>query len=669
VGESEDGLRETLAAQSSEPAPLARGIALDRYIILEALGGGGMGVVYAAYDPELDRKLAVKLLRAGSAAGGKARLQREAQAMARLQHPNVIAVYDVGTFRDQVFVAMEYVDGVTLRAWMDERPRSFGEVLGLFLPAGRALAAAHAARIVHRDFKPDNVMVGKDGRVRVLDFGLARGALDDADEPASSGHAPRLSSSNSALETPLTQTGALTRPFAGDNWLRLGPAVTKGTPSPPPADRGVPAWLRAVVERGLAKTPGERHPSMDALVAALSVDPDARRRQRRRSAVLVASFSALATVATVGLVKLSHVKVDRCRGAETRLAGVWDGARRVALRSAFAATGSATAVDAADRVVAQLDAYAAAWTHARTDAREATYVRGEQSEMRLDLRMACLDRRLGELRAQADLFAAADAQLVAKASEAASKLTPLGGCTDARALESVVPPPDDPSLRARVDALRARLAQAKVLEDAGKYKDGLAAATRLADEAAPLGYPPLTAEALARRASLEEYTGAAPAAVDTLGRALPLAAEGHDDTLVARLWPDLLFTVGLGLAEAREQYRRAVEIETRALGAELPQLAETLTALARTELDLGRAREAVGDGDRALTIREKLGQPAKDRAETLFVLARSLWATGEKSRSLELTEAVRDAFSAAGPAGAKARDGVEAWLRARRGPS
>src|SRR5579884_3461145 len=138
--------------------PLARGASIGRYVVLGLLGRGGMGEVYAAFDPDLDRKIAVKLLRARGAntADGRTRLLREAQAIARLSHPNVVVVFDVGTFRDSVFIAMEFVEGNTLGYWLEAAPRRWREVLDVFLAAGRGLAAAHAAGLVHRDFKPDN---------------------------------------------------------------------------------------------------------------------------------------------------------------------------------------------------------------------------------------------------------------------------------------------------------------------------------------------------------------------------------------------------------------------------------------------------------------------------------------------------------------------------------
>src|SRR5499427_1504849 len=174
-------------SSGNEPG-LAEGAMIGRYVVLGLLGRGGMGEVYAAYDPELDRKIAVKLLRArghGAAAlaDGRTRLLREAQAIARLSHPNVVVVYDVGTFRDSVFIAMELVAGHTVGYWMEAQPRKLKEILDVFMAAGRGLVAAHAAGLVHRDFKPDNVMITKGGQVRVMDFGLARQQVRD-DEPS-----------------------------------------------------------------------------------------------------------------------------------------------------------------------------------------------------------------------------------------------------------------------------------------------------------------------------------------------------------------------------------------------------------------------------------------------------------------------------------------------------
>ena len=165
---------------------LVKGASIGRYVVLGLIGRGGMGEVYAAYDPELDRKIAIKLLktRDAAAADGRTRLLREAQAIARLSHPNVVVVYDVGTFGESVFIAMEFVEGNTIGYWLEAKERGWREVLDVYMAAGRGLIAAHAAGLVHRDFKPENVMITKSGQVRVMDFGLAREQVTDAPSPA-----------------------------------------------------------------------------------------------------------------------------------------------------------------------------------------------------------------------------------------------------------------------------------------------------------------------------------------------------------------------------------------------------------------------------------------------------------------------------------------------------
>jgi formylglycine-generating enzyme required for sulfatase activity/tRNA A-37 threonylcarbamoyl transferase component Bud32 len=307
---------------------LDTGARIGRYVVLEHVGSGAMGVVYSAYDPELDRRIAVKLLKVQTASAGNrapARLLREAKAMARLAHPNVIAVHDVGLFDDQVFLAMEFLSGGTLKAWLAAKGRSWREVLDVFIAAGHGLAAAHAAGLVHRDFKPDNVLLDKEGRPRVVDFGLARDAVGSADEagelaPADAKAALATLSGTTTeggghLQT-LTRTGALTgtpaymapeqflgeradertdqfsfcvalyealygeRPFAGDDLISLSFSVTEGQIRPLPKDRGIPMWIRRVIVRGLRPNAAERFPSMAALIGALEDDPAVRRRRR-----------------------------------------------------------------------------------------------------------------------------------------------------------------------------------------------------------------------------------------------------------------------------------------------------------------------------------------------------------------------------------------------------
>jgi serine/threonine protein kinase len=325
------------AAPGAGPSDLERGATLGRYIVLGTLGAGGMGVVYSAYDPELDRKVAVKLLHASAHDSiGRARLLREAQALARLSHPNIVSVYDVGTHGDRVWVAMELVAGTTLGRWLRGRPREWPAVLETMIAAGRGLAAAHATGLVHRDFKPDNVMVGDDGRVRVMDFGLARAAASDAAHELAGDDdlAPRLP----ALRDAITRAGSIAgtpaymapeqfaaasvdartdqfsfcvaawealfgrRPFRGESALELGAAVMRGAIEPAPAGRRVPSWLRKLLIRGLAPAPEERWPTMDALLHAL-----ARGRARARSRRLVVS---LAFAGVLGMGAFAVHRVD-----------------------------------------------------------------------------------------------------------------------------------------------------------------------------------------------------------------------------------------------------------------------------------------------------------------------------------------------------------------------
>jgi tRNA A-37 threonylcarbamoyl transferase component Bud32 len=278
--------------RSSSPN-LPPGTKIGRYEIHEPLGMGGMGVVYAARDPELRREVAIKVIRpelARAHPDATRRILREARAMARLSHPNVVSVYDVGTIGDQVFVAMERITGTNLREWLRAAPRSLAEIVDVFTDAGRGLVAAHDAGIVHRDFKPDNVLVGADGRARVTDFGLAYevGDTDDravvgtpaymAPEQLAGGHVDaRTDQFGFAIALYEALYGE--RPFAASTREALAEAVQRGRIAPAPPRSAVPPSLRRIVVRALAVTPGERFATMHDLLAALGRDRGRRPRQ------------------------------------------------------------------------------------------------------------------------------------------------------------------------------------------------------------------------------------------------------------------------------------------------------------------------------------------------------------------------------------------------------
>jgi tetratricopeptide (TPR) repeat protein len=627
---------------------LARGEPLGRHIVLERLGAGGMGVVYAAYDPELDRKIAVKLIRGlGEDRAGAARLLREAKAMARLTHPNVITVHDVGVLPDgQVFVAMEFVDGLTLRAWQQRAPRTWQEILAVYSDAGRGLAAAHAVGLVHRDFKPDNVLVGHDGRVRVLDFGLAR-AEDHASSPADLARA-RDSNIVTALgpaeaSEPLTQDGAVVGtpaymapeqrlaiavdargdqfsfcvslwealtddpPFTGDTQFALLDAVHERRFTPVPRDIKVPRKLLRVLERGLAALPAGRWPDMDALLAAL-----APRRSRARGVALTGAFAAAAAGLAYGLSRGTDPSA-LCLGVATRADAVWDDEARAAVRVAFAATGRPYAEAAREAVEADLDRHLADWKTMAADNCAATQIRGEQSPALMDRRLACLNERLEETRALVQLFRDADGPVVERAVLAARALTPLSGCADVAALtapETALP--DDPEARATIVDRRLQLAELRALLHTGRYARGLELATPLAEDARGLGFRPLTAEAdlllgefLCRKGRASEGAASLTDAVWTA------TAVKHDAPLIEATL-ELVYCVGIrgGKLSEANLWARHAEAAIERAGAE--REANRLTLLGYRGLlahDEGRFDVALELTQQAVVAAERLHGP------------------------------------------------------------
>ncbi len=312
------------SARAGPSAVLTPGQVIQRYEILGVLGQGGMGVVYAAYDPQLDRRVAIKLLRSevvtpDDAEEMRLRLLREAQAMARLSHPNVVAVYDAGTFEGQLFVVMAHIDGRTLDRWLAERARAWPEILDKFLEAGSGLQAAHSAGLVHRDFKPGNVIVSDDGSAHVTDFGLARSSSAAVPEARFPDPGPTKGSPGPALDSPITRHGQIVgtplymapeqregRPVdaRSDQFgfcvalfeALYGLRPSSAPPHPLPASGGVPGAIRRVVLRGLEREPGRRFPSMAELLVRLRRARGARTRQLA-IAVALAATAAMAAAA------------------------------------------------------------------------------------------------------------------------------------------------------------------------------------------------------------------------------------------------------------------------------------------------------------------------------------------------------------------------------------
>ncbi len=556
-------------AQAERDTPSAIG----RFRVLDRLGGGGMGVVLAAWDPELERRVAIKLLRPDllgrSGTVGQARLQREAQAIARINHPNVIAVHEVGSFDDQVFVAMEFVEGATLGTWLGEQSRPWREVLAAFLAAGDGIAAAHHAGVVHRDFKPDNVLVGRDGRVRVVDFGLARASGETLVDPAPSipeGELPET------IQTPLTRTGALMgtpaymspeqwlgraadersdqfsfavalfealygqRPFVASTVQALAGAVLDGRVSAPADPRGVPRFVELALRRALARDPAARFAHMDDLLAALRRDPA----RHWRLGLGVLAIAGAASVATMLATDDPSVG-DRCAQDGQRIEAQWGAAARERVHAALTATGTPFAEHAWTSVERLLDADAQAWTEQATAACAAAAVATAADDGR---RGRCLDDRAAELGAMVELLARADAGIALQAVDAVARLPSPTVCGDPRRL-AAYREPSDPGSRTRAASARAELARATASGAVGHYREAIATAQGVVDIATELDDPALEAAALLVRGQNEAAESKWREAERTLRSAVARAELADDHATRAQALTHLVFVVGL----------------------------------------------------------------------------------------------------------------------------
>jgi tetratricopeptide (TPR) repeat protein/tRNA A-37 threonylcarbamoyl transferase component Bud32 len=646
---------------------------IGRFRILGKLGEGGMSVVYDAFDPKVERHVALKLLRSAvrhdKNSQGEARLLREAQTIGRLSHPNVVQVFEVGEVGDDLFLAMEFVAGENLRQWLAARPRRWREVVAVFLQAGAGLAAAHAAGVVHRDFKPDNAIVGDDGRVRVLDFGLARPQHSD-DDPLPTGPTPApgkitITHAGAYIGTPaymspeqhLRQRAdaksdqfafcvalyeALwgVRPFPGRTAAEVRLAVFRPLPTPP-RSRRVPARLRRIVARGLSVDSDARYPDMPALLADLAQDPARAWRRVALAAGLALAGAGVAAYFQIG-------GGVRCTHGADALAGVWDDARRTAARAAFLRTGVAYAAETWPKVQAELDAYATGWAAQRDEACAATHVRGEASAELLDLRNRCLDARLQAMDALVDALVTADAATVERALQGATGLAPLAACASEEFVRARVVPPADPSVSVEVERARELLVRAAALRDAGRPREAreIAAAVRRTSE--PLAYPPLQAEVLLELGRAEETTADYALAEEHLLQAYHLAlAIGHDAvaTDAAIVLTLVLHRRGdFAAAFAWSEHARSLVART---GHQPEQ--ETIHLLYRSYAltRLQRHPEAVAAAERGLAIAESRFRASDPRIGRLIAgLAHANWTDWDSERALELFRRSRDVYSA-----------------------
>lgn len=676
---------------SSEP------VRVGRFRVLERLGAGAMGVVYAAHDPDLDRKIALKILQGASADPEiAARADREARSLARLRHPNVVTVHEVGSHAGDRFIAMDLVEGSTLREWM-AGAHDWRAVLDVFVQAARGLGAAHAAGLVHRDFKPDNVLV-EAGHVRVADFGFARPpatlvigddldaseAFDSIDEITQAGTvagtpaymAPEAfrgevdaKSDQFAFCASLYEALYGARPFVGETVSDLLAAIRRGIPAPPVVRRRVPAWLRRAILRGLADDPQRRWPSMQAWSKAV----EARRGRPRRTAIFAALGGIVLGAAAV-LASSPSAEAPCARVGET-IASTWNAERRDAVERAFEATKLAYARESWIRVDTTLEAWAQAWSRMREDACAATHVRHEQSDELLDLRMRCMDRHRGEYDALVTAFESADAEVVPRAVSAARALPPLDDCADLDALSR-----DGSTIADAVpDEMHARLAGARAATATGRYTAALPDAQQLARDAEDAGHLELAGRAHLAVATLQDRAADYAAAEASTKTAIALADRAGDDStrasaqtfLVSLLaqqrqlprahdWaelarasvqrlgnpPRLVATLAAShgnalyadgrYEEALARRREALALRETFLDEDDPQLADSHYGLGTVLQDLGHRQEARAELELALEIRRRaLGEHHPLVARAHVGLANTLVDNGELNAGID----------------------------------
>lgn len=611
---------------------------VGRYPILRRIGQGGMGTVYLGYDAELDRSVAIKLLKtkAGNDDGERnARLRKEGVALAKLSHPNVVGVYDVGSWHGGSYVVMEHVAGCDLKSWLAHEPRIQIEIVSLFLKVAQGLAAAHEAGLVHRDVKPSNILLGENGRVCITDFGLARVVDEEqtlAGEGALDAESVDVTGTGTVLGTPtymapeqhraqaadarsdqfsfcVTLYKALygTSPFQGDTGAALAEAKILGKLAEAPSGAKVPYWLCKLLRRGLRPEPSQRYPSMDALHAALL---QGTRQNSRRWAFGASALVALSGVAGFVLFGAGNSSPPPCKTAGEEMAEIWNDAARKSISRAFLDVERPHAQDATHRVIRALDEYTTQWVTARTDACEATHVRGTQSESLLDLRMICLSQRYTEFYELVQVFGAKPIkpEILDNASRAVAHLPSLDGCADARALTATVPLPENPETRKRIAAIREHLAHASARYKAADFSEGLSLARKVDKNAADVGFSPLRSESLFLLAQIQDARGEADDAQSHYRSTIDQATEAQNDLLVAEAWGRLSVLIAETTEspdDARDLLLHA-ELALKRAGGNETLAARLLEYKARLLLDEGKFQQASAAFELVLVEQEKL---------------------------------------------------------------
>lgn len=687
------------------PASLEKGTALDRYVVLEQLGRGGMGEVYAAWDPVLDRKVALKLLKAEHETSSIAdelrlRLMREAQALARMTHPNVVTVHDVGIVNGQVYLAMEFVEGLTLTKWLTATKRGWREILAVFLEAGEGLAAAHEAGVTHRDFKPDNVVIGTNGRPRVMDFGLAHAHETKSEAKPAPGPAPLLDTpTGSTMRRKITLPGIMlgtpaymspeamlgqktdprsdefsfaialfealygARPFDGETAPAVAAEIQLNRTRPPPRTSPVPRRIHQLLLKALRCNPDERFQTLRALLIQLG-----RRKSSRQAQLVTVAIAALVGVTFFVVLALSRREAQRCASVATRLAGVWDDRTRAEAKTAFERSSRPYASASFAETERLMSAWGRQWIERRRAACEASDGRADEQ---VGQAIVCLSRRLADFDATAQLLRSADEEIVDRAVGLAAALPSLAVCEHVAPVLATVEGED----------LRKELAGVKALIEAGKLKEAHGQVEAVLTKARARDAGDALAEATWLRAKLAaaelDFTTADALAED----AILLAQQHQSDELSARAWVDRVGFAGAGTldlanaerwtryarvavdrygapreleaslanneavlrarqgryADALTLHQKALGLREAVFGPESPLAARSHNNLGATLRSLGRTEEAVTSFRRALAIEERLLAPDHPAvADTLNNLGNALHTLAREQEAIDV---------------------------------
>ncbi|HFE44827.1 MAG TPA: serine/threonine protein kinase [Nannocystis exedens] len=701
---------------------LKRGDRVGRFTILDMLGMGGMGVVFTAYDDVLDRQVALKLVLDRRAdIRWQARMLREAKALARLSHPNVVQIYEAGTFGDRIYLAMELVQGKTLRQWLNDRSQKrhatnsstptaisapdingIPEIIACFEQAGRGLAAAHSVGLVHRDFKPDNVLVSDNGRVYVVDFGLVLTSTQAGAD--SQGDPSALIRHMNIHDRDLTRAGAImgttaymspeqwagqpvsalsdqfsfcvalhealhqSRPHHGTDVSELRANVSQGKRTDRKQNRAVPTWVQSALDRGLAVEPEKRWPSMHDLLGALTNDP---RRARRRRWALTLGATALAGTLVAPSVYEGHQK-SRCRALAEDATTPWT-AHRDEVRSALLATGLPFAEKSAERVEIVLDAWTQEWQNTRAAACMSANRGGPFAEKR----ESCLDHQLARLNSLVPLLATAETSVTQHAVGAAENLPNVDRCDDPKRLSTELRTAFNPAARAEFKAVRSLNFSAAAHAALGSLDRGLDAAEEALALARATRIDVLIAEALSTTGELHIATGSYDSAQEALIEAYYLAGEIGHPRVAAQAAVDLISLLGSHLAKPKEAMRWArdatmwlgyLDLESDMLGAHYHN--HMAMALVAT----GSFEQALEHSERALEIlTAKLGPNHPDVAGAHNNLGLMQGALGRSKESLEsFREALSIAIKTVGdkhPDTATAENNIGSWYLENQEPA